>query len=161
MEAREWAKKHGLEFVWQDDGEITDHVKEYDGYDHEPETCEYVALVDEEGNVLDSLSCIDDADDEYRRQVEHDLMEAVAPNETTCGECGRTWFYGTPASRCPWEYDHAPYAEVDDESPRETLAEEAERLLGYWEIHGEDPDVVAKWAMQDLFAVLRHIVDES
>lgn len=115
MNAREWARKHGLTFVWEHDGTITNHVAEFDGYDEEPETCEWVRLVDEEDNVLASLSCIDDADDAYRRTIEADLMEEVAPKESTCGECGRTWFYDTPASRCPFEYDHEPYADEDDD----------------------------------------------
>jgi hypothetical protein len=25
---------------------------------------------------------------------------------TTCGTCGRSWDYPTPAGRCPHEYDH-------------------------------------------------------
>lgn len=42
-----------------------------------------------------------------------------------------------------------------------TLIEEAERLLSYWEIHGDDPAVVAKWAVQDMLALVRRIVDEA
>lgn len=44
-----------------------------------------------------------------------------------------------------------------DERP--TVREEAERLLGYWEIHGNNPETVAKWAMEDLFGILRYITE--
>ena len=46
------------------------------------------------------------------------------------------------------------------EYPRPTLLEEAERLLGYWEQHGEDPETVAKWAVTDMLGILRFIVEE-
>lgn len=42
---------------------------------------------------------------------------------------------------------------------RPTLAEEAERLLSYWERHGNDPKVVSKWAVDDLLGILRFIVE--
>lgn len=48
-----------------------------------------------------------------------------------------------------------------EEYPRPTLLEEAERLLGYWEQHGDDPEVVAKWAVQDMLGILRFIVEEE
>lgn len=44
---------------------------------------------------------------------------------------------------------------------RPTLLEEAERLLDYWERHGEDPATVAKWAITDLLGILRFIVEEE
>ena len=47
------------------------------------------------------------------------------------------------------------------EYPRPTLVEEAERLLGYWEIHGGNPEVVAKWAVTDMLGILRFIVEEQ
>lgn len=40
-----------------------------------------------------------------------------------------------------------------------TIQEHAEDLLGYWEIHGEQPEVVQKWAMEDMFGILRHITE--
>lgn len=46
------------------------------------------------------------------------------------------------------------------EYPRPTLVDEAERLLSYWEQHGEDPEVVAKWAVTDMLGILRFIVEE-
>lgn len=52
----------------------------------------------------------------------------------------------------------------DLETPqRPTLAEEAERLLSYWERFGDRPEVVAKWAVSDMLGILRYIVegDES
>ena len=48
-----------------------------------------------------------------------------------------------------------------EEYPRPTLVEEAERLLSYWEIHGETPEVVAKWAVSDMLGILRFIVEEQ
>jgi len=44
---------------------------------------------------------------------------------------------------------------------RPTLLEEAERLLGYWEQHGDNPEVVAKWAIEDMLGILRYIVEEE
>ena len=48
-----------------------------------------------------------------------------------------------------------------DEYPRPTLLEEAERLLSYWEIHGETPEAVTKWAVSDMLGILRFIVEEQ
>ena len=48
---------------------------------------------------------------------------------------------------------------MTDDYPRPTLVEEAERLLGYWEQHGEDPEVVARWAITDMLVILRYIVE--
>lgn len=45
--------------------------------------------------------------------------------------------------------------------PRPTLREEAERLLSYWERHGDDPEAVAKWAVTDMLGILRYIVEED
>lgn len=51
----------------------------------------------------------------------------------------------------------APAAAEHPERP--TLLEEAERLLSYWERHGNDPEVVAKWAIEDMLGILRFIVE--
>lgn len=40
-----------------------------------------------------------------------------------------------------------------------TVTDEAERLLGYWEQHGNDPEVVAKWAVSDMLGLLRLITE--
>lgn len=40
------------------------------------------------------------------------------------------------------------------------LIEEAERLLGYWDIHGSDPEVVARWAVTDLIGFLGEVLAE-
>ena len=71
-QAEAWAKAEGLAYGWEDDWGIN-HVAEFDCYDTDPETCEYVELRDPDGNVLNSLSCIDDATPEYRRVVEAEL----------------------------------------------------------------------------------------
>jgi hypothetical protein len=47
------------------------------------------------------------------------------------------------------------------EYPRPTLREEAERLLCYWGQHGDNPETVAKWAMDDLLGILRFIAEED
>lgn len=44
---------------------------------------------------------------------------------------------------------------------RPTLIEEAERLLSYWELHGDNPEAVAKWAVADMLGILRYIVEEG
>lgn len=43
----------------------------------------------------------------------------------------------------------------------ESLKEEAERLVSYWEIHGEQPEVVARWAMHDLLPFVRRVAEEN
>jgi hypothetical protein len=47
------------------------------------------------------------------------------------------------------------------EYPRPTLQEEAERLLSYWERHGDNPETVAKWAMDDLMGFLHFFAEGS
>ena len=44
---------------------------------------------------------------------------------------------------------------------RPTLKEEAERLLSYWERHGDNPEAVAKWAVTDMLGILRYIVEDE
>jgi hypothetical protein len=46
-----------------------------------------------------------------------------------------------------------------DRRGRPALLEEAERQLSYWERHGNNPEAVAKWAVQDLLGILRYIVE--
>lgn len=75
-----------------------------------------------------------------------------------CGTCFRVWCdtcHPTPSARCPFEYEHGDW----EEHP--TLVEEAERLLDYWERHGDNPEAVEKWAVQDLLGILRFIVEEQ
>lgn len=43
---------------------------------------------------------------------------------------------------------------------RPTIEDEAERLLGYWERHGDDPDAVRKWAVEDMLSLARRITEE-
>ena len=50
---------------------------------------------------------------------------------------------------------------MNEYTHRPTVRDEAERLLGYWEQHGEDPHAVAKWAMTDMLGILRFIVEEE
>ena len=44
------------------------------------------------------------------------------------------------------------------EYPRPTLQEEAERLLSYWEQHGNNLDAVVRWAVDDLLGLARALV---
>ena len=76
-----------------------------------------------------------------------------------CGECGRQWCHTcepTPAGRCPFEYEHAYDYQP---APRPTVLEEAERLLSYWEIHGDNAEAVTKWAVPDLLGFVRLVMD--
>lgn len=76
-EPREVAEAIGYTFEWRDDWDLgVSHAEFYsaEAYpDGEPETCERVVLVDADGLVMASLGCIDDATDEYRREVENEL----------------------------------------------------------------------------------------
>lgn len=69
------AERDGLMVEWHDDCYI-DHLAEF-GY--QPTTCECAQVIDADGNVLASMSCIDDADDAYRRVVAAELfIEALS-----------------------------------------------------------------------------------
>jgi hypothetical protein len=72
--AEAWAKSEGLDFSWVDDWGV-DHEKEYECYsDGGPTTCETCHC--EKGDVLlASLSCVDDADANYRRVIEAELAD--------------------------------------------------------------------------------------
>lgn len=60
---------------WEDDWIVGSHVREFgDSYDAEPDTCE-VALAYVGADVVASLGCIDDADDNYRRVVNAELAD--------------------------------------------------------------------------------------
>ena len=62
-------------FVWEDDWMVGDHQKEYDCYeDGGPETCELCVLYSAAGDVLAGLGCVDDATEEYRREIEQRLL---------------------------------------------------------------------------------------
>ena len=49
----------------------------------------------------------------------------------------------------------------ETEYPRPTLQEEAERLLSYWEQHGDSPEDVARWAVSDLLGFVRFVAEEG
>ena len=77
-EAEEYGQTIGLEFSWEDDWSVGNH-KEFFGddsayADREPETCE-TCLAILNGDVVASLGCIDDADDNYRRVVQAQLAD--------------------------------------------------------------------------------------
>lgn len=78
--AEQWADENGVVFEWAPDWDVVDHAAEYDCYDEGgPESCETCTALDENGDVLASLGCIDDATDEYRRVVQAELaLEAHA-----------------------------------------------------------------------------------
>lgn len=48
---------------------------------------------------------------------------------------------------------------MSTDEPRPTVRDEAERLLGYWEAHGNNPKAVALWAVEDLLGLCRYIVE--
>lgn len=66
-----------MRIVWSDDWEVGNHFEEYgETYSEgEPEVCEQCIVFSESGEVLASLGCIDDASDDYRRQIESELMD--------------------------------------------------------------------------------------
>ena len=72
------ARALGYTFEWQDDWSVRDHVKEFNCYTKQPSprilcTC---LMLDSNGEVVQSLGCIDDATREYRRVVEAELALA-------------------------------------------------------------------------------------
>jgi hypothetical protein len=71
------ALDEGLRFVW-DSCPDSDHSY----LEQEPDTCEMCACIDQEGNVLASLGCIDDAEESYRRVIESEL--AIEALEVLC-----------------------------------------------------------------------------
>lgn len=76
MNAQHWANRVGLEIRWEDDWSVGSHVVEYGEpvYSHEPATCERAAAFLSNA-VLASLGCIDDADDDYREEIETELQQ--------------------------------------------------------------------------------------
>lgn len=76
------ARKRGYTFVWSDDWEVGSHKDEYgpdSAYaDGEPDRCEHCDILDKNGNMIGSLSCIDDASPEYRRVIEAELASEHA-----------------------------------------------------------------------------------
>lgn len=44
---------------------------------------------------------------------------------------------------------------------RPTVEDEADRLICYWEQHGDDPEAVSRWAVADLLQLCRQIVDSQ
>lgn len=81
VRAERWARDSGVWFVWSPDGEVTNHVDAFDGYDAEPETCEMCEAYDADGVPIAALACIDDATPEYRRVVEAELALEAMPND--------------------------------------------------------------------------------
>lgn len=73
--AEAWGKAKGLVVVWVDDWSV-DHKEEFpDAYPvNGPNTCEE-AYIEYKGEVVAALGCIDDADENYRRVTEANLME--------------------------------------------------------------------------------------
>lgn len=81
--AEEWVKQSGVQFEWGSDWDVGSHRDFYGPdsvyADGEPSTCEGCMAIDEDGTVLASLMCIDDATDEVRRVVEAELaLEAMS-----------------------------------------------------------------------------------
>ena len=71
-EAEQHAREENWSVIWDND---FDHVP---SKDYTPNTCESAMLFNEDGEMLASLGCIDDADTNYRRVVEAELaLEAL------------------------------------------------------------------------------------
>jgi hypothetical protein len=79
VEAERYARDHDWWYRWDSELGMIDHVTEFVCYDTEPETCESCALYAEDGELLGSLGCIDDATPEYRRVVEAELALEAMP----------------------------------------------------------------------------------
>lgn len=73
------AARRGWGVTWEPDDLQVNHVTEFpDAYEAEPDTHEVALLRDRQGNLLGTLGCVDDADDDYRRVVAAELaMEAL------------------------------------------------------------------------------------
>lgn len=69
------ARALGYTFEWEDGWSIGDHQREYgECYaDGGPDTCETCLMRDQNGKVVQSLGCIDDATPAYRRVIEAEL----------------------------------------------------------------------------------------
>jgi len=80
------AAAHGITFRWHDDWAVADHVAEFDCYeDGEPTTCEWVGMYRAD-ELIGSLSCVDDADDDYRRTIETELLAELPEFDTYATE---------------------------------------------------------------------------
>lgn len=82
----EQATERGITFRWSDDWEVGSH-REFFGpgsaYENsEPDTCEQCDVLDADGELLASLGCIDDADEDYRRTVEAELLSELPEFDT-------------------------------------------------------------------------------
>lgn len=102
-QAEMWARKNGMTFEWEDDWEIGSHVREYDGYEREPDTCETCIASDADGKVVASLGCVDDATAEYRRVVEAELASEVLSRQRN----ERAALEGCPELRALVDYSEA------------------------------------------------------
>lgn len=78
-EAEQLADARGWTTWWDEDWEVN-HAKECPEMyaDGGPETCERAMLCDSAGQILATLSCIDDADGNYRRVVAAELALEAA-----------------------------------------------------------------------------------
>ncbi|KJK12559.1 hypothetical protein UB45_07730 [Terrabacter sp. 28] len=89
------------------------------------------------------------------RYTETDVRNAAEALHTNWGTDPKA-----PPADCEWAARivlDAITHPVTAPEPRPTLLEEAERLLCYWEQHGDSPEVVSKWALSDLMGILRQI----
>lgn len=76
-EAEDAAQRLDWRYEWTNDWGVGSH-REYFGKDsayadREPDTCEFCQLFDADGEVLETLGCVDDASTEYRRVIEAEL----------------------------------------------------------------------------------------
>lgn len=84
--AEQYCDAHNWRIEWQDDWSLGCSHAEFYGtgsaYDEgEPSTCEIAVLYDADNNILASLGCIDDVDDNYRRVIRAELALEAMDNE--------------------------------------------------------------------------------
>lgn len=85
--AERHAEANDWEYRWESDWSVGSH-KEFFGKgsayeEREPDTCETCLLMNAEGEVLECLGCVDDADQNYRRVVEAELASEAYHREVT------------------------------------------------------------------------------
>jgi hypothetical protein len=57
--------------------------------------------------------------------------------------------------------DFSDWADSCSSCGAKTVQGEAERLLSYWERHGDSPEAVSKWAVCDLLEFVRFVIAEG
>lgn len=64
-------------------------------------------------------------------------------------------------SKCRACGDFSDWADSCSNRGAKTMLGEAERLQSYWERHGDNPEAVRKWAVEDLLEFVRFVIAEG